>query len=54
MPPNREDLVVMRILVRHGVSMDLGQMLVNDMAACLEYFKKNVVSTPLESAGYCH
>jgi glutamate decarboxylase len=54
MPPNREDLVIMRILVRHGVSRDLGQMLVNDMQACVEYFTKNPVSKPLESAGYCH
>jgi glutamate decarboxylase len=27
MPPNREDLVVQRVLVRHGVSRDLGDLL---------------------------
>ncbi len=54
MPAHREDLVVMRILVRHGVSRDLGQMLVNDMQACVEYFKNNPVTKPLKSAGYCH
>ncbi|MDA3800284.1 MAG: glutamate decarboxylase [Kiritimatiellae bacterium] len=54
MPAHREDLVVMRILVRHGVSRDLGEMLVNDMQTCVEYFKRNPVTKPLESAGYCH
>ena len=57
MPAHREDLVVMRILVRHGVSRDLGTLLVDDIQRCLDYFKKNPVTTPLtqtEGGGYIH
>lgn len=57
MPANREDLVIMRILVRHGVSRDLGEMLAADMERCVEYFKKNPVNHPLsedEAGGYSH
>jgi len=57
MPPNREDLVIQRILVRHGVSRDLGEMLLKDIRRCLEYFKRNPVSLPLtekEAGGYKH
>lgn len=57
MPPNRQDLVVMRILVRHGVSRDLGEMLVSDMQRCVEYFAKNPVTQSLtveDAGGYSH
>ena len=57
MPANREDLVIMRILVRHGVSRDLGEMLLADMERCLDYFKRNPVASPLteaEAGGYSH
>jgi glutamate decarboxylase len=56
MPANREDLVIMRILVRHGVSRDLGQLLIADMQRCMDYFGKNPVTTPLgpEYGGYSH
>ena len=57
MPSNRTDLVVQRILVRHGVSRDLGDLLVKDIYRCLEYFKKNPVTKPLseqEAGGYKH
>ena len=33
LPPNRQDLVIQRILVRHGVSRDLGSLLLDDMTA---------------------
>ena len=57
MPANREDLVVQRILVRHGVSRDLGDLLVKDINRCLAYFKDNPVTKPLtekEAGGYKH
>lgn len=41
MPANREDLVVQRILVRHGVSRDLGALLLDDVKRCLDYFAKH-------------
>ena len=57
MPPNRQDLVIQRILVRHGVSRDLGDLLLNDMQHCMDYFEKNPVTTPLTedvAGGYKH
>ncbi len=50
MPANREDLVVQRILVRHGVSMDLAYLLIEDMKRCLEYFEKYPVAKPLDKS----
>lgn len=57
MPSNREDLVIQRILVRHGVSRDLGDLLVKDIKRCLKYFKDNPITKPLtakEAGGYTH
>ncbi|MBB3808591.1 glutamate decarboxylase [Pseudochelatococcus contaminans] len=57
MPPNREDLVVQRILVRHGVSHDLASLLLDDMKRAIEYFEKHPVSNPLtkeEATGFHH
>ncbi|MEM1281969.1 MAG: glutamate decarboxylase [Chlamydiota bacterium] len=57
MPADRQDLVVMRILVRHGVSKDLGDALVRDIQHCLDYFKENPVTKALteeEAGGYHH
>lgn len=47
MPANRNDLVVLRILVRHGFSDDLGQLLLNDIRASLAHFEKHPVSVPM-------
>ncbi|MEN5300390.1 glutamate decarboxylase [Brucella sp. TWI559] len=57
MPAHREDLVVQRILVRHGVSRDLGGLLIEDLKRSLEYFEKHPVSNPLsaeEAGGFNH
>jgi len=57
MPANREDLVIQRILVRHGVSRDLGDLLLSDMQRSIDYFEKNPVRTPLTeetAGGYKH
>jgi len=57
MPANREDLVIQRILVRHGVSKDLGSLLLEDMKRALDYFEKHPVSQPLtekEGSGFNH
>ncbi|QNI00027.1 glutamate decarboxylase [Shewanella algae] len=45
MPANREDLVVQRILVRHGVSIDLASLLMDDIVRCLESLKSESAST---------
>jgi glutamate decarboxylase len=57
LPKDCEDLVIMRILVRHGFSRDLGELFISDLERCLEYFRKNPVTTPLtedEAGGYSH
>ena len=57
MPANRQDLVVQRILVRHGVSRDLASLLIDDIKRCLEYFDKhpsvNVIDED-EGTGFHH
>ena len=57
MPANREDLVIQRILVRHGVSFDLGCLLLDDLKRALEHFESHPVVNPLsedEAAGFNH
>lgn len=38
LPAHCEHIVIQRILVRHGVSRDLANLLLDDMKRCLEYF----------------
>ena len=57
MPPNRSDLVVQRILVRHGFSRDLAELLLDDFRRALNYFAQLPVVTPLaehEAGGHNH
>jgi glutamate decarboxylase len=57
LPPHRSDLAVQRILVRHGVSRDLADHLLDDYRKALEHFEKHPVTTPLteaESGGFKH
>jgi glutamate decarboxylase len=57
MPPNREDLVVQRIVVRHGVSRDLMDLLLEDIQRSLALLEKHPVSyhlTETEAGGYNH
>jgi glutamate decarboxylase len=57
LPKNCGDTVVQRVLVRHGVSRDLAKLLLDDMRAALEHFRKHPVTTPLsaeEGSGYHH
>lgn len=57
LPPNREDLAIQRILVRHGVSRDLGALLVEDMKRAIEYFHQHPVQSKLtaeEASGFHH
>ncbi|MCY1035015.1 glutamate decarboxylase [Corallococcus sp. BB11-1] len=57
MPADLQDLVVQRVLVRHGVSRDLATLLVHDLIGCIEHFRRHPVGTPMsqqESSGYHH
>jgi hypothetical protein len=45
------------MLVRHGVSRDLASLLLDDMKASLDYFKKHPLQAPLtsdEASGFHH
>jgi glutamate decarboxylase len=57
MPPKREDLVIMRILVRHGFSRDQADLLIDDLQRCIDFFAKNPIvhgSDAQESSGFNH
>ncbi len=57
MPPHREDLVVMRALIRHGFSRDMADLLLADIQRAVDYFGRNRVSHPLtagEAGGFSH
>jgi glutamate decarboxylase len=57
LPANRQDLVIQRILVRHGVSRDLGSLLLDDMRRTLEHFQQHPIHTQMtakEASGFHH
>jgi glutamate decarboxylase len=57
LPANVQDLSIQRILVRHGVSRDLGSLLVDDMKWAIEHFRQHPVDTPMtaaEASGFHH
>jgi glutamate decarboxylase len=57
LPANRQDLAIQRILVRHGVSRDLGSLLIRDMVRSIDFFTKHPITTPLsaeDGSGYHH
>ncbi len=57
LPANRQDLSIQRILVRHGVSRDLGSLLVDDMKRAIDYFGRHPVHTPMTgeaASGFHH
>ena len=57
LPANRQDLVIQRVLVRHGVSHDLASLLVEDMQRSLDFFAKHPITRPMggdEASGFHH
>lgn len=57
LPPNQENLVVQRILVRLGVSRDLATLLMDDIKAAMAYLAERGASsspTPSPSPAYHH
>ena len=57
MPAEREDLVIMRILVRHGFSRDLADLLLSDLQHCVNFFSKHPIvngSDADESSNFNH
>lgn len=57
MPAHRQDMIVQRVLVRHGVTQDLASLLLADFRRAMEYFEAHPISVPLsskEASGYHH
>jgi glutamate decarboxylase len=57
LPAHCETEVIQRILVRHGVSRDLGSLLLEDIKNALEYFENHPVQVPMdatEASGFHH
>jgi glutamate decarboxylase len=50
MLPNITDVVVMRVLIRHGFTRDMADMLVQDIERSIEYLKKHPLGTPQVAA----
>ncbi|MBN2140668.1 MAG: glutamate decarboxylase [Desulfovibrionaceae bacterium] len=51
MPPRREDLVIMRALVRHGFSRDLGNLFLEDLKRAAAHFKGHPLTHPMGPEG---
>lgn len=49
LPPQREDLAIQRILVRHGFSRDLATLLLNDYRDALAYLERHPVTTSISA-----
>jgi glutamate decarboxylase len=57
LPPNREDLAIQRILVKHGFSRDLASLLLDDYRDAMTHFDRHPVNIPIseeEGGGFKH
>lgn len=54
MPPDAQNIVVMRVLVKHGFSRDLADLYINDINRALEYFAQHPVKKPLTKGSFNH
>jgi glutamate decarboxylase len=57
LPPNRQDLAVQRILVRHDFSKDLASLLLDDLRRSLHHLSEHKPAKPLseqEGGGFHH
>ncbi len=57
LPENAEQIVVQRILVRRGFSLDMAELLIEDFHRTLKYFEEHEVvenMTEKEAGGFCH
>ena len=57
LPANCQDMVIQRVLIRHGFSRDLAQLMIDDLKRCIDYFKEHPVtsnSTEKDSQNFHH
>lgn len=50
LPTNCEDMVIQRVLIRHGFSHDMADLLLTDLKTCIEYFKNHPVAVAMTEA----
>ncbi len=53
-PANREDLAVLRIVIRNSFSGDLADILLDDLSAAVERLKKLPAPAPVQTEGFRH
>lgn len=51
LPSNCEDMVIQRVLIRHGFSHDLAQLMIEDLKRCIDYFEKHPVTHNSDTEG---
>ncbi|MCD8029939.1 MAG: glutamate decarboxylase [Bacteroides sp.] len=57
LPANCQDMVIQRVLVRHGFSRDMAELMIEDLKRCIEYLRKNPVTEggdEKDAGGYHH
>lgn len=54
LPDNRGDVVIQRIMIRHGVSRDMAALLLKDLRDAIEHFKKYPVRNSGASRTFSH
>jgi glutamate decarboxylase len=57
LPPDREELAIQRILVKHGFSRDMANLLLADYQDSIDHFDRHPVNAPLsedEAGGFSH
>jgi glutamate decarboxylase len=54
LPMNRKETVVQRILIRHGVSRDLAQLLLDDIKRAVKHLENNPVPNSTARSGFHH
>lgn len=47
LPADCEDMVIQRVLIRHGFSHDLADLFLDDLKRCIEYFQKHPITKGL-------
>lgn len=50
LPVNCEDMVIQRVLIRHGFSRDMADLMLDDLKRCIDYFQKHPVTNGLEDS----
>ncbi len=50
LPTDCQDMVIQRVLIRHGFSRDMADLLLSDLKSCISYFKNHPVSVALTEA----